>query len=165
MRNTGPTVRFAAVMVLLLALHFLVRPRLGDPRMTPDFVLVAVLFLAIRTRPAVGAAAGFLVGLCMDALAPTAFGSAALAYTAVGFLAGWMRALLFAENAVMTAAFVLAAAWLRDVVQVLAANQLSGRGLVWQLFVYSPLAALTTAVAALVVLVLFRGWLGLRSAR
>lgn len=163
--RSAALLRFAAVMALLLVLHFVVRPRLGDPRFAPDFVLVALLFLAIRTRPGVGAGAGFLVGISIDAVAPTAFGAAALAYTAIGFLAGWVKVVLFAENAVMTALFVLLAAWLRDVIQVVASNQLTGHALTWQLLVYSPLAAVTTALAALVVLVIFRRWLGLRSMR
>jgi rod shape-determining protein MreD len=157
-------VRFAAVMLLLVALHALARPRLGDPRIAPDFILVALLFLAIRTRPGIGALAGFLVGLGLDALAPTAFGAAALACTVTGFLAGWIKAVVFADNALMTALFVLAAAWLRDAIQTASANQLSGRALGWQLAVYSPLAALTTAAAALVMLLIFRRWLGLRTA-
>jgi rod shape-determining protein MreD len=157
-------VRFAAVMLLLVALQFLARPRLGDPRIAPDFLLVALLFLAIRTRPAVGAAAGFLVGLAIDALAPTAFGAAALAFTVTGFMAGWIKSLVFADNYLMTSLFVLVAAWLRDAIQTAAANQLSGGALGWQLLVYSPLAALTTAAAALVALLIFRQWLGLRAA-
>ncbi len=157
-------VRFAVVMLLLMALQFLARPRLGDTRIAPDFILVALLFLAIRTRPAVGAAVGFVLGLAIDALAPTAFGAAALAYTVTGFLAGWIKVLVFADNVLMTSLFVLAAAWLRDAIQTAAANQLSGSALSWQLLVYSPLAALTTSAAALVMLLLFRQWLGLRAA-
>ncbi len=164
-RVRGRTLRFAAVMILLLALQFMVRPRLGDSRFTPDFLLIAVLFLAIRTRAGVGAAAGFIAGLSVDAVAPTAFGAGALAWTITGFIGGWIKALVFAENVLMTALFVVAAAWLRDIIQVIAANQLAGRGLAWQLLVVSPLAALTTGVAALIVLVAFRTWLGLRSAR
>lgn len=160
--SRGGVLRFLAVMAVLFGLHFMVRPRFGDPRWAPDFVLVAVLFLAIRTRPGVGAAAGFLVGLALDALAPTAFGSAALAGTVVGFLGGWLKALVFADNALMTALFVLLAAWLRDAIQTLAGNQLSSGALGWQLGVHSPLAALATATAALVMLLVFRRWLGLR---
>jgi cell shape-determining protein MreD len=105
-----------------------------------------------------------VVGLALDALAPTAFGSGALAGTVIGFLAGWVKALVFADNFLMTSLFVLLAAWLRDAIQTAAANQLSGGAMGWQLLVYSPLAALTTAVAALAVLLVFRQWLGLRAA-
>lgn len=158
------TVRFWAVLLVLSLAHFALRPRLGDPRFAPDFGLVALLLFAIHTRPGLGALAGLGVGLLTDAVAPTAFGAAALADTLVGYLAGWLRAIFFADNLLVNALFVFAAAWLRDVVQVLAGNQLAGGALAWQLLAFSPLAGLTTAVAALAVLLVFRGWLTPRPA-
>jgi rod shape-determining protein MreD len=147
------------VLALLLAAHFVLRPRLGDPRFAPDFLLVALLFFAIRVRPMAGTAAGFVLGLVTDAVSPTAFGAAALACTVVGYLAGWLKSVVFADNLLVTALFVFAAAWVRDAVEVLAAHQLVGGALVWQLLAYSPLAAVSTAAAATVTLVVFRGWL------
>jgi hypothetical protein len=47
--------RFAVVLALLVLAQYALRPRLGDPRFAPDFLLIGVLFLALRTRPAVGA--------------------------------------------------------------------------------------------------------------
>jgi rod shape-determining protein MreD len=151
-------------MLLLVALHFAVRPRLGDARLAPDFVLIALLFFAVRTRPGLGAAAGLLVGLMTDAVAPTAFGAAALAGTTVGYAAGWLKALTFADNPLVIALLVFAGSWLRDLIQVLASNQLSGVALAWQLLAYSPLAGLTTAAAAFAMLLVFRGWLAARAA-
>ena len=164
MRNTPALARFWGLLLFLVALHFAVRPRLGDPRLAPDFVLVALLFFAVRTRPGAGAAAGFLVGLMTDALAPTAFGSAALACTVVGYGAGWLTTLTFADNLLINALFVFAASWLRDAVQVLAANQLASGALAWQLLAWSPLSGLSTAAAAFAVLLVFRGWLAARPA-
>jgi len=156
--------RFWGVLLLLVVLHFVLRPQLGDPRFAPDLVLVALLFFAIRERPGLGAVAGFLVGLTADALAPTSFGAGALAGTLVGFLAGWVKALFVADNVLITALFVFVAAWLRDAVEILAGNQLAARAVLWQLLAYTPLAALTTAVAALLFLLLFRPWLEPRPA-
>ncbi len=151
--------RFWIALSILVLLHFAARPRLADPRWAPDFVFAALVLLAVCTRPRVGAAAGLVTGLLMDALAPTAFGAAALAFTIVGYGAGWVRALFVTDNALVTALVVLAAAWARDIIQVLASNQLVGGALVWQLFAWSPLAAAATAAAALAALLLFRGWL------
>jgi len=151
--------RTGLVVALLVAAQFLLRPRLGDPRYAPDFVLVALLVFAIRARPMAGTIAGFLVGLLTDAVAPTAFGAAAFALTIVGYLAGWLKAVVFADNVLITAVFVFAAAWLRDVIEVLVAHQLQGGALAWQLLAQAPLAALSTAVAAIVTLALFRSWL------
>ena len=164
MRNRAALARFWGLLLVLVALQFALRPRLGDQRFAPDFVLLALLFFAVRTRPGAGAAAGFLVGLMTDAVAPTAFGAGALACTAVGYAAGWLKALTFTDNPLVTALFVFVAAWLRDVIQALAAHQLSGGTLAWQLLAFSPLAGLTTALAAFLVLVVFRGWLTARPA-
>lgn len=163
MPRRGDRFKFWAALLLLAVAQFALRPRLGDPRWAPDFLLIAVLFLALRTRPAAGAAAGFVVGLMTDAVAPTAFGAAALATTLVGFGAGWVKALFVADNLLVNVLFVFGASWLRDIIQVLASNQLKGGALLWQLLAWSPLAALSTAAAAVVVRMLFRGWLDPRS--
>lgn len=150
--RSGGLFRLVVVPLVLAALHFGLRPRLGDPRLTPDLLLLALLTFAMGVRPGAGAVAGFLVGLATDAVAPTAFGAAALAHTLVGFVAGWVRTLFVADNLLVAALFVFGAAWTRDLVQVVASNQLSGRALLWQLLALSPAAAVSTAVAALAVL-------------
>ena len=151
--------RFGTVLVLLAVAQFALRPRLGDPRFAPDFLLIALLFLAIRTRPGVGAVAGFVAGVVSDAVAPTAFGAAALATTLIGFGAGWIRAMFVTDNLLINALFVFGAAWLRDIIQLVVANQLAGHALLWQAGVYSPIAALTTAVTAFLIRLFFRSWL------
>jgi len=156
--------KLGAVLALLVAAQFALRPRLGDTRYAPDFVLVALLLFAVRVRPMAGTVAGFLVGLVTDAVAPTAFGAATLTLTVTGYAAGWLKAVVFPENLLVTGAFVFAAGWLRDAVEVLLARQVQGGGLAWQLLVVSPLASLSTAAAAVATVLLFRGWLRQRPA-
>jgi rod shape-determining protein MreD len=151
--------KLAAVLVLLVAAHFALRPRFASTRFAPDLVLVALLFFAIRSRPGAGALAGFVVGLLADAVEPTAFGSGAFALTIVGYAAGWLKAVVFADNLLVNALFVFAASWVRDLLQVLAGSQLRGGALATQLLVISPLAAVATSAAALVALLAFGGWL------
>jgi rod shape-determining protein MreD len=151
--------KLAAALLILVAAHLVLRPRFAPSRFAPDLILVALLFLAIRTRPAVGAVAGFMVGMLSDAVAPTTFGAGAFALTIVGFVAGWLKAVVFADNLLVNALIVFAASWARDVLQVAASNQLRGGALGMQLLVVSPAAALSTAAAALVALLLLRGWL------
>jgi rod shape-determining protein MreD len=156
-RVAAPRVKLAIVLVVLVAAHFALRPRFAPSPLAPDLVLVALLFYAIRSRPGAGAAAGFIVGLLMDAVAPTAFGANAFALTIVGYLSGWLKAVVFPDNVLVNVVFVFAASLARDVLQVLAAGQLrSGAGV---LLVTSPFAALSTTAAALVALLVFRGWL------
>jgi rod shape-determining protein MreD len=159
MRVPPDKLKLAIALAILVAAHFVLRPRLAPSRFAPDLILVALLFLAIRTRPATGAVAGFVVGLLADAVAPTTFGAGAFALTIVGFSAGWLKAVVFADNLFVNALIVFGASWLRDVLQVAASNQLRGGALGMQLLVLSPGAALSTAVAAMVALVVLRGWL------
>jgi rod shape-determining protein MreD len=146
---------------ILLLLQFYVRPRLFDGRFAPDFVMIGLVLVALRAGPGAGAVAGFLVGLANDALTPARFGASALAHTLVGYLAAQTRAFFFADNLAVNAAFLAGAVWLRDLI-VLLASGTSRSGLFNSLFLESPLRALATALAGSVLVVLFRGWIGIR---
>jgi rod shape-determining protein MreD len=117
---------------------------------------------AIRARPGHGAIAGFIVGLVTDSLSPAAFGAGALAHTVVGYLAAWGKAVFFAENLLVNAAFFFLGTWLRDVLVLLVGQHAHGSALYWQIGYLSPIKALTTAIAGIVVLLLFRRWLNIR---
>lgn len=149
------------VMILLLVLQFYVRPRLWDARISPDFLLIALMLFAMRSSPGIAALAGFAVGLVADTLTPARFGAAALAHTLVGYLAAWGRSVFFAENMLVNAGFVAAGLWLRDLIVLLASGS-DHRQLLTELTLYSPLQAVTTAGFALLVLVTFRAWFSIR---
>lgn len=149
------------VMGLLVLLHFYLRPRLGSARLSPDFLLIGLVLFAMRAGPGAGALAGFAVGVVTDALTPAAFGAGALAHTVVGYLAAWGRAVFFADNLLVNAAFVAVAVWVRDFILLLASGTGQGR-LLMELTVNSPLQALSTAVLALLVLAAFREWFAIR---
>lgn len=154
-------VQLVLVMALLVLLHFYLRPRLWSARVSPDFLLIALVFFAMRAGPGAGAIAGFAVGVVNDALTPAAFGAGALAHTVVGYLAAWGRAVFFADNLLVNAAFVAVALWVRDLILLLASGTSQGRLLV-ELTLNSPLQALSTAVFALLVLAAFREWFAIR---
>jgi rod shape-determining protein MreD len=160
----GPSYRLGGVLLLLVVLHFTVRPLLGNPRVAPDFLLLALLVYAIRARPGAAAAAGFVVGLLGDALTPVAFGAGALAHTVVGYLAAWGKAVFFAENLAVNAGFFFAGTWMRDLLVLVGSGHLGGTDLLWQLVLWSPLKAATTALVGVVVLVVFRRSLSIRIA-
>jgi rod shape-determining protein MreD len=153
--------QLALVLFLLLVLQFYVRPRLWNARVSPDFLLIGLMLFAMRSGAGVGAFAGFLVGLIEDTLTPARFGAAALAHTLVGYLAAWGRAVFFADNILVNAAFVAVGLWLRDFV-VLVASGIDHSQLLTELTIYSPIQALTTAAFALVVLLTFRAIFSVR---
>jgi rod shape-determining protein MreD len=159
--NRVSRVQLLVVMLLLVVLQFYLRPRLWDARISPDFLLIALMLFAMRSSPGVAALAGFAVGLIADTLTPARFGAGALAHTLVGYLASWGRAVFFADNMLVNAGFVAAGLWLRDLI-VLVASGTDHRQLLTELTLYSPLQALTTAGFALVVLVTFRSMFSIR---
>jgi len=164
----GRRYREVAVLGILVASHFALLGWLGDQpvavRAAPDLMFLALMVYAIRTSPGRASVAGFIVGLVSDALTPVAFGSAALAHTVVAYLAAWGKAVFFAENELVSAGFFFGGVWIRDVLVLLAGGYAGGSVLAWQLAVWSPLRALTTAVAGVIVLVVFRRWLEVRFA-
>jgi rod shape-determining protein MreD len=158
-RVTG--IQLVLVMILLIVLQFYVRPRVWNARVSPDFLLIALMLYAMRSGAGAGAVAGFLVGLIEDTLTPARFGAGALAHTLVGYFAAWGRAVFFADNMLVNAAFVAAGLWFRDLI-VLVTSGTQHRQLLTELTLYSPLQALTTAGFALLVLVTFRAWFSIR---
>jgi rod shape-determining protein MreD len=154
-------IQLALVLAALVLLHFYVRPRLWDARVSPDFLLIGLMLFAMRSSPGAAAVFGFAVGLAADALTPARFGAGALAHTLVGYAASWARSLFFADNLLVNAGFVAGGLWLRDLV-LLTTSGTSRVPLLAELTIYSPLQALTTALAAVVVLAAFREWFAIR---
>jgi rod shape-determining protein MreD len=146
---------------LLAALHFYVRPRLWDSRAAPDFMLLALMLVAIRARPGIAALAGFVVGIVNDVLTPASFGAGALSHTVVGYLAAWGRAVFFPDNLLVNAGLFAGGVVLRNTLELLASGTPTGQ-LSAGLLVWTPLQALTTAVAGIVILLLFRNWFAIR---
>ena len=87
--NWGSILRTVICCVILVMLHYTVRPLLGW-RAPIDFMLIAALFGAVRMRPGVAAFYGLFLGLISDALAVNGFGAAVLGMTivALGTLIG-----------------------------------------------------------------------------
>jgi rod shape-determining protein MreD len=115
-------------------------------------------------RPGLAALLGFAMGLVADSLSVGAFGSAALAMSVVGFAASWLRAVVFAENLALHAAFFFAGKWLFDIVFLIIERRLKGFELVTQLFIWSPITAMVTALAGILVLILMRPMLETQTA-
>jgi rod shape-determining protein MreD len=148
----------AVAFLALCALHFTLRPILGW-RVSIDFLVIAVLLMAVRLRPGGAALLGFATGIIADSLTPTSFGAGALAMTAIGFSASWLKAVFFADNVVLHATFFFIGKWVYDIVYVVAERRLTFGELAVQLLLWSPLAAALTAVTGVLIMILFRSTL------
>jgi rod shape-determining protein MreD len=151
---TWRSLRPILAFIILVVLHYTLRPVL-EWRTSIDFLLIALLLAAVRMRPGAAAVLGFAMGLVADSLSVGAFG-ATLAMTVVGFTASWLRAVVFAENLVLHAAFFFAGKWLFDIIFLLVERRVKGLDLVFQLLIWSPLTAMVTALAGLLVLIIMR---------
>lgn len=145
----------AIIVALMVALHFTLRPIL-DWRAGIDFLTIAVLVVAVRVRPGVAALVGFAVGVVADALAPEAFGAGALAMTVVGFAASRLKAAFFADNVMLNVVFVFIGKVVYDLIFLVAERRLGGGALASQLLLWTPLAALLTALVGLLVMSVVR---------
>ena len=90
------TMIHAVVYIIVFALAFVVQttiaPMIGVLGATPDFLLIFVVFAALRNGGLAGSFWGFVVGLSQDIYAPVEWlGAGALSMTIVGFLLGQLE--------------------------------------------------------------------------
>ncbi|MHB1864190.1 MAG: rod shape-determining protein MreD [Gemmatimonadaceae bacterium] len=153
--SAGRVVRSTIVVGALVVLQFALEP-LMPWRVSADFLVIALLYGAVRMRPGAAAVLGFSLGLVTDSLTLGGFGAGALALTVVGFTASWLKALFFADNLALNAFFLFLGKWAFDLVYVLAMHNLSLGAMVAQLLVWSVLSAAVTAVAGVVLMAILR---------
>lgn len=151
----GRALRALIVFVVLVVLHFTLRPLLGW-RAPMDFLVIAVLLAAVRMRPGAAALIGFLTGLAADSLTPASFGAGAFALTGLGFAASWLKAVFFADNLAVNAFYFFLGKWVFDLVYLLAERRMGGVELLTQLLLWSPISAALTAVVGVLLLLLLR---------
>jgi rod shape-determining protein MreD len=161
--NWAAAVRTAIVCLILIVLHYTLRPLLNW-RASIDFLLIALVFGAVRMRPAGAAFYGLLLGLVTDSLSPDAFGAGALAGTIVGFGASYLKAVFFADNLALNGFFLFVGKWLYGLVYVLMERRMHGTEMLMQIVVWTPLSAAVTAVAGVIAVTLLRPILEVRTA-
>jgi rod shape-determining protein MreD len=148
-------VRLAIAFSILVLLHFTVRPLLAW-RAEVDFLIVALLLMAVRVRPGSAALIGFVMGLAADSVTPVAFGAAALGMTVVGYGASWLKAVFFADNLALNGFFFFLGKWVFDLIRMVAERQVAGVELLMQALLWAPLSAACTAVVGIILLAVLR---------
>ena len=147
--------RAVLIFVILVLLHYTLRPLLGW-RAPMDFLVLALLLSAIRVRPAIAAVIGLAMGLVSDSLTPDALGAGAVAMTVVGYLASWLKAVFFADNLALNAFFFFLGKWIFDTIYFVVESRIGGIELLQQLLLWSPLSAAATAIAGVLLLLVMR---------
>lgn len=148
-------VRTLIAFAMLVVLHFTVRPLLAW-RASPDFLIIALLLVAIRVRPGSAAVVGFFVGLVTDSLSLHAFGAGAMSMSVVAFVASWLKAVFFADDLSLNAFFFFLGKWAFDLLYLVVARQPSSDSVLMQMLVWFPLSAAVTALAGVATLLVLR---------
>ena len=107
------------VVVLLLLLHFLLRPWLTGLPVGPDLLVGGLLLAALHLRAGTAAVLGFVLGPLEAAMALGDPGMYALVLTVTGYLAARSRDVLFADAPIFILVYLFVGTWLARGVLVL----------------------------------------------
>ena len=151
----GRTLRAVIAFVILVVLHYTLRPVLAW-RAAPDFLMLALLLASVRLRPGTAAVLGLAMGLVADSVSLGALGGAALAMSVIAFAASWLKSVFFADDLFLNGFFFFVGKYSFDLLYFAFQNQMGGAELAIQLFTWSLLSAAVTAIVGLIVLVLLR---------
>lgn len=84
--------KWAGIFLLCFVLQTTVVPLIGIAGITPDLLMVALFFLALKNGQMAAVGVGFFLGLAQDLFsAPSILGQNALAKTLAGFFAGFFN--------------------------------------------------------------------------
>jgi hypothetical protein len=89
-------------------------------------------------------------------LTPLSFGAGAMAMSAVGSAASWLKAAVFGDNVLAQTVFFAAGKIAFDIIYLVVEGRLGISGLAMQLLVWTPLSALATGLAGVLVVFTFR---------
>ena len=79
------------VVLILVQKTFIWLIALSNLNITPDIVIIAVVYIGIKKGKIEGAIAGFLAGLVIDYLSGSFIGLLALSYSIAGFISGFFK--------------------------------------------------------------------------
>lgn len=144
---------FIAVLILL---HFVLHLGLGLGPTGPDLLVPAVLLGARRLSAGRAAVLGFAAGMLQDSFALVGFAVSAILLTVLAFLGARTRDLFFGDSLLFIGLYLFAGTWVFHAAWFLVAGRGAGADPVYEIFVQAPLAALFSAAAGVIALLLYR---------
>lgn len=100
---------YAITFVVCILLQAAVAPNIALLGAQPDFLLIPVVLVALRSGIGTGSAAGFCLGVLYDAMSSGTIGCMALVFVLVAWAVGALGASLSTDSAVVALVFALAA--------------------------------------------------------
>lgn len=155
------TTSFWTFIVILLLLHLVLRLALGFT-IVPDLIVVAALLGARRLGAPGAALLGLLLGILADSLAMVAFGATAVALVIVCFLGSRSRNFFEGDSYLFLAFYAFLGAWLVEAIRFGVGGAMARGQEPMLLLTQGPLAALYTAIAAVIAMIAYRAFSGRR---
>ena len=149
MRRLLPTL---AALLVATVLQAGLAPYLAIAGVTPNFLLLVVVTIALVEGPGPGAAVGFTAGLIFDLLGSGPVGPMILVLTLTGYLAGLMHENMFAEGWLLPLTVMAIASLSAEVAYGLILILLGSGGPFWSTFFTKmlPGAVYNTVLALLI---------------
>ena len=152
-----------ATVVVLALLHFLLHLGFGLGTVAPDLLTIALLLAAREVGMGTAAGIGFAFGLLLDAFTLIAFGSNAVAMTALGAAGARTRDLFVGDSFFFVISYLFLGKWVKDLLHWVLVGDSIREPFVQALLVESSMTALYAAgVGVLVVTVTGAWWESLR---
>ena len=144
--------------LLLIALALFIQSSLVSEMsvfgVTPDLVLLVLVYIGISYGQMEGAIFGFLAGFLQDTYTPDHMGLNALAKSIVGFVVGYGRGGVVADSFVVQSSIVFGAVLMHDLVYFICYSGNDLPGILFNVLRYGVGAALYTAALSIVFSVL-----------
>lgn len=138
MRRAVPAIVSVLIATLLQAG---LAPYISIGGVTPNFLLLVVITLALTEGPTAGASTGFASGLIFDLLGTGPVGPMALVLTVTGYLAGLLHEQMFAEGWLLPLTVLAMAALGTEIAYGLILNLLGEGAPFWPAFFSKMLPA------------------------
>lgn len=132
MRHLLPAV--ASILVATL-LQVALAPYVAIGGVTPNFLLLVVVTLALATGPTEGSTCGFVAGLIFDLVGSGPLGPMALVLSVTGYVAGLLHEQMFAEGWLLPITVLAIAALSAEVAYALVLALLGVGGPFWRGFI------------------------------
>lgn len=148
----------AVALFVAVILQIALAPQLALWGIVPNLVFLVIVTLAVLEGPVAGSVAGFVGGLLFDLLGASVVGPYALVFSLVGYVAGLLKANLFAEGWLLPVTVVFVAGLGAEVAYGILMTVLDVGLPFWQTFlrIMLPGAVYNTALAVLLYPVLSR---------
>lgn len=151
-------VAYAVTFVLCIVLQFAVSPALELSGCAPNFLLIPVLLVSLRSGACLGSVAGFALGLLYDFAGSGTVGCMALSFSLVALIVGLLAGGMDLSSGGAHAIVAIASAFVVELAYAIAnaMTNADAGGMFAELVGYSLPVALYTAVFAVIALVTMR---------